>query len=505
MTFMTAMEEYWAYFLWWLFAMIRELLSKVFKRSTTPTPKGYAPLVKGFEDFWIRRFYGRVSDCYNRPITNTPGATVEVLDRVRVGKEFELTGTSRKCVNLGSYNYLGFADQNDMIRDSVKSCITKYGVATASPSFGAGDTDIHRKLEEEIASFVGKPAAIINPMGFATNALTIPGIVGKGDLVVSDSLNHASIIVGARSSGASVKVFEHNDPKSLESLLRSSIRRGHPKYQLPWKKILVIVEGIYSMEGEICKLKEISQICKRYKAYLWLDEAHSIGCMGKSGRGICEHSGTSPDDVDVLMGTFTKSFGSVGGYVAGSKEFVDYIRAVTAPAMHYATMSPACAQQVISALHVMTGKDGTDLGQQKLRELRENSNLFRSHLKGLGCHVLGDKDSPVIPLMLYHPCKITAFSQLCLERNIAVVVVGYPATPLLLSRVRFCMCAAHTPETLKKVLQDLEEVIDMCGLRYSHDPFARMWAVYEHVLDFFGRILLNGYEPYSKKSAPKKV
>jgi len=175
---------------------------------------------------------------------------------------------------------------------------------------------IHEELEETVARFIGKEAAMVFTMGFGTNASTIPSLCGSGDLLISDALNHTSIVTGARSSGAAIRVFQHNDPKSLEEILRESITNGIPRRNRPWKKIIVMVEGIYSMEGAICNLRPIVDICKKYKAYIYVDEAHSIGALGATGRGICEYAGVDPSEVDVLMGTFTKSFGGMGGYVA---------------------------------------------------------------------------------------------------------------------------------------------------------------------------------------------
>jgi serine palmitoyltransferase len=149
----------------------------------------------------------------------------------------------------------------------------------------------------------------------------------------------------------------------LERIIRDSIAYGQPRTRRPWKKVIIIVEGVYSMEGEICKLKEIVEIKKKYKCYLYVDEAHSIGALGPHGKGVCDFTGVNPADVDILMGTFTKSFGSVGGYISGSKKFIDYLRRKSWSTYYAATMAPACAQQILSALKVIDGKDGTTIGE----------------------------------------------------------------------------------------------------------------------------------------------
>jgi len=325
---------------------------------------------------------------------------------------------------------------------------------------------VHRELERTFCDFLGVEAAMIYGMGFATNTLTIPCLVQKGDLVLSDEFNHKSIVEGIRHSGAKVKVFRHNDTEHLEQLLKESIARGQPRTCRPWKKVLIIVEGVYSMEGELCLLPDILELKKKYKAYLYLDEAHSIGAMGPSGRGACDHFGIDPKEIDVMMGTFTKSFGSCGGYIAGSKELVDHIR-TSSPGSHYATsISPPAAEQVISALKLLRGEDGSYRGAQKLTQLHDNANFFRDELMRRGFQVLGDLDSPVVPVMIYHPAKFCAFSRLCLAKKLAVVVVGFPATGLFLGRVRFCVSAAHSMEDMRYALDVITEEGDRCFFRF---------------------------------------
>jgi serine palmitoyltransferase len=330
-----------------------------------------------------------------------------------------------------------------------------------------GTTPVHLELEATVAEFVGKPAAIVYNMGYATNSTSIPALMGKGTLIISDALNHTSIVNGARASGATVGVFRHNDPKHLEQVLRQKIAQGQPRSGRAWKKVMVMVEGIYSMEGEIVDLRAIVDVVKKYKAYIYVDEAHSIGALGKTGRGICEYSGVHPDEIDILMGTFTKSFGAMGGYIAASQEIVDCIRNSSSGALYATALSPVIAQQTLTAFNIISGKDGTTIGQKKLTALRENSNYFRQKLMDMGVITLGSFDSPVIPVMLFHMSKVGEFSRLCLDRNLAVVTVGFPATPLLLARVRFCVSAAHTHADIDEALKVLEEVSDLCNIRFE--------------------------------------
>jgi serine palmitoyltransferase len=329
------------------------------------------------------------------------------------------TPEERECLNLGSYNYLGFADDwHETCKPSVMAAAAAYPASMCTSFAEGGYTSLHRELERTVADFVGKPAAMVFNMGFATNSLGIPAFVGKGCLLISDSLNHSSIVTGARASGATVRVFAHNDADSLEALLRQSIVAGQERSHRPWRKIVVIVEGIYSMEGDLCNLRDIARVTKKYRAYLYMDEAHSIGAMGRTGRGMCEQAGVDPADVDVLMGTFTKSFGAMGGYIAGSAALIAALRAASAGFLSDNAMSPIVCQQVLTTFRVIRGDDGTGVGAAKIRRLKDNANYFRARLTELGCEIIGDADSPIIPLMLYNPTKIAAFSRECLDRGV---------------------------------------------------------------------------------------
>lgn len=381
-------------------------------------------------------------------------------------KPLQRTGVTRRCLNLGSYNYLGFGDGYDWTTKQVLESIDTFGVGVCGTRAEYGTTSVHAELEREVARFVGKEAAVVFGMGFQTNSTVLPQLVGKGGLIISDSLNHASLVVGCKSSPAKIMTFRHNDTAHLESLIREAIASGQPRTRRPWTKILIVVEGIYSMEGEICPLPEIVRIKNKYRCYLYMDEAHSIGALGPRGRGICDYWGVDPAECDILMGTFTKSFGSVGGYVAASRAIVEHVRSSSYALYYDAAMPAACAEQALRAMQVITGADGTNGGQLKLAQLKRNSNYFRKRLTEEGFTLLGDYDSPVIPLMLYLPAMIAAFSRECFRENIATVVVGFPATPLLLARSRFCISASHTIEDLEEAVGKISSVGDRLMLKY---------------------------------------
>lgn len=466
--YVTALTTYFSYGLLFVFGQIRDLFRKILDWFRSNNLQGYAPICLGFEDFYKRRLYLRIQDCFGRPISSAPDAWLDVIERNSNDNNKTLKRTSNisRCLNLGSYNYLGFAASDEYCTPRVIESLKKFSPSTCSSRADGGTIMMHNELEKYVANFVGKPAAIVFGMGYVTNSAILPVLISKGGLIISDSLNHSSIVNGARGSGATIRVFQHNTPSHLEEVLREQIAEGQPRTHRPWKKIIVVVEGIYSMEGDLCKLPEIIAICKKYKAYSYLDEAHSIGAVGKTGRGVCELLGVDPADVDILMGTFTKSFGSCGGYIAGSKELIQYLKH-TSPAHLYATsMSPPAVQQIISAIKVILGEDGSCRGAQKLEQIRENSNFFRSELQSMGFEVLGDNDSPVMPIMLYNPGKIPAFSRECLKQNVAVVMSAFPATPLLLARARICISASHTKEDLIKGLEVISRIGDLVGIKY---------------------------------------
>lgn len=319
------------------------------------------------------------------------------------------------------------------------------------------------------AQFVGVEDAIVFGMGFATNSLNLPSLLSPGCLVLSDEKNHASIILGLRLSGAKIKVYSHNNVEDLERVMKNAIIQGQPNGK-PWKKILIILEGVFSMEGSIVKLPEIVAIKKKYGAYLYLDEAHSVGATGPTGRGVTEFHGVDPKDIDILMGTFTKSFGSAGGYIAGSKSLINFLRVHSHAHCYASSMAPVVAQQIITSMKIIMGLDGTNEGQKRTNQLARNTRYFRRRLAQIGVITFGHEDSPVVPMLVYLYSKIGTVVRTLTERKIAVVGAGFPATPLLEGRIRFCISAAHTKDQLDYVLENIEDISKYLGLKYSRKP-----------------------------------
>uniref|UniRef100_A0A8C9W7L4 serine C-palmitoyltransferase n=1 Tax=Scleropages formosus TaxID=113540 RepID=A0A8C9W7L4_SCLFO len=430
--------------------------------------KDFVPLYQDFENFYTRNLYMRIRDNWNRPICSVPGAKVDIVERVshNYNWTFDYTGkVVKEVINMGSYNYLGFAENTGPCAEAAAEVTMKYGVGVSSTRQEMGIR--HEELEKLVARFLGVESAMAFGMGFATNSMNIPALAGKGCLILSDELNHASLVLGARLSGSTIRVFKHNNMQSLEKLLKEAIAHGQPRSRRPWKKILILVEGIYSMEGSIVRLPEVIALKKKYKAYLYLDEAHSIGALGPRGRGVVDYFGLDPNDVDVMMGTFTKSFGAAGGYIGGRKELMDYLRTHSHSAVYATSMSLPVVEQIITSMKCIVGEDGTTVGRDRVQQLAANTTYFRKHLQDMGFIIYGNHDSPVVPLMLYMPAKIGAFGREMLQRNIAVVVVGFPATPIIESRARFCVSAAHTKAMLDTALGAISEVGDLLQLKYS--------------------------------------
>lgn len=466
------LTTYISYLILIIFGHVRDFFGKRFRQEQyrhLSERDGWAPLNSDFDNFYIRRLQLRINDCFRRPVTGVPGRFITLLDRKSddFNLSFKYTGTTTETLNMSSYNYLGFAQSEGECADTVEAATRKYGTSFASTRGDVGTSELHLEVEDLTARFLGKEASVIFSMGFGTNASAFPALVGKGCLVISDELNHSSIRFGARLSGAVIDMFKHNNMKDLERVLRERISQGQPRTHRPWKKILVAVEGLYSMEGTMVNLPAVIELKRRYKFYLYVDEAHSIGALGPNGRGVCDYFNVDPAEVDVLMGTFTKSFGANGGYIAGDKALIDKLRVGNAGSIYGEAPSPPVLVQIASALRIIQGDLVPGQGKERLERLAFNSRYVRLGLKRLGFIVYGHDDSPIIPVMLYNPAKIPAFSHEMLKRKIAVVVVGYPATPLISSRARFCVSAAHTKDDLDRLLAACDQTGDILQLKFS--------------------------------------
>ncbi|PGH14457.1 hypothetical protein AJ80_05902 [Polytolypa hystricis UAMH7299] len=466
------LTTYISYLILIAFGHVRDFFGKRFKevnyRHLKPR-NGYAALNSDFDNFYVRRLKLRINDCFERPVTGVPGRYITLIDRVSDDQNhhFRFTGTTTDTLNMSSYNYLGFAQSEGPCADLVEETVKKYGISSVGTRVEAGTQDLHVEVEDLVARFVGKEASMVFSMGFGTNASVFPALVSKGCLIISDELNHASIRFGARLTGASIEMFRHNDVRSLEKRLREAISQGQPRTHRPWKKILVVVEGLYSMEGSMCNLPGILSLKRKYKFNLFIDEAHSVGAIGPRGRGVCDYFGIDTKEVDILMGTLTKSFGANGGYIAADKKIIDKLRASNAAVFYGEAPTPPILAQISTSLRIISGELVPGQGEERLQRLAFNSRYLRLGLKRLGFIVYGNDDSPIIPLLLFNPAKMPAFSHEMLKRKFSVVVVGYPATPLVSSRARFCVSAAHTKDDLDRLLSACDEIGNVLQLKFS--------------------------------------
>lgn len=466
------LTTYISYLILIAFGHVRDFFGKRFKEQNYRHLKprnGYGALNSDFDNFYIRRLKLRIDDCFARPTTGVPGRFITLIDRASddQNRHFHFAGTTTDTLNMSSYNYLGFAQSEGPCADSVEDTIRKYGISSVGTRSEAGTQDIHVEVEDLVARFVGKEASMVFSMGFGTNASIFPALASKGCLIISDELNHASIRFGSRLSGASIETFRHNDVRALEEKLREAISQGQPRTHRPWKKILVVVEGLYSMEGSMCNLPGILALKKKYKFHLFIDEAHSIGAVGPRGRGVCDYFGIDPRNVDILMGTLTKAFGANGGYIAADRTVIDKLRATNAAVFYGEAPTPPVLAQIMTSLRIINGELCPGQGEERLQRLAFNSRYLRLGLKRLGFIVYGNDDSPIIPLLLFNPAKMPAFSHEMLKRKIAVVIVGYPATPLVSSRARFCVSAAHTKDDLDRLLSACDEIGNVLQLKFS--------------------------------------
>lgn len=467
------LTTYISYLLLILLGHVRDFFGKRFSKKPMyqqlKASNGYAPLTDDFDSFYTRRLKLRIDDCFARTSTGVPGRYISLMDRVShdFNASYTYTGTTTETLNLSSYNYLGFAQSEGPCADAVEECVRKYGLSFCGPRADAGTSDLAVEVEKEIAAFVGKPAAMVFSMGFVTNASSFPALVSKGCLIISDELNHASIRIGARLSGAVIRSFKHNDMTDLEARLREAIAQGQPRTHRPWKKILVAIEGLYSMEGTMCDLPGVLSLKDKYKFFLFVDEAHSVGALGPNGRGVCDYFGVDPAKVDILMGTLTKSFGANGGYVAAEPHIIAKLRSTNAATQLGESPSPSVLMQILASLKIITGELAPGQGEERLQRIAFNSRYLRLGLKRLGFIVYGHDDSPIVPVPLYNPGKMSAFSHEMLKRKISVVIVGYPATPLISSRVRFCISSAHNKDDMDRVLTACQEVGDILQLKFS--------------------------------------
>jgi 8-amino-7-oxononanoate synthase len=348
----------------------------------------------------------------------------------------------REMVSWATYNYLGMSGEPE-VAAAAKLAIDRFGTSVSASRLVSGEKTIHQELEREIARFVGTEDAITFVGGHATNETVIGHVVGPGDLVLHDGLAHNSLLQGAVLSGARRRPFPHNDFDAAEKLL--SQMRGQ------YRRVLIVVEGIYSMDGDFPDLPKFVALAKKHRSLLMVDEAHSIGVMGPRGRGIGEHFGINPADVDLWMGTLSKALGSCGGYIAGSKTLVRWLK-YTAPGFVYSVgLPPAAAGAALGALRLLQRQP------ERVARLHANARLFLELAREARLDTGSSGGSGVVPVILGNSMNSLRLSRALFARGINVQPILYPAVEERAARLRFFITASHTADQIRRTVAALAE------------------------------------------------
>lgn len=347
----------------------------------------------------------------------------------------------KKVLNFCSNNYLGLANHPKMVA-AVKKVVDEYGVGPGAVRSIAGTMDVHLQLESRLAQFKGVEACISFQSGFSANLATIPCLVGKEDGILSDELNHASIIDGCRLSGATIIRFSHADADDLET----KILENKDKY----RRLLAITDGVFSMDGDMAPLDKIYEVTNKYDVMLMVDDAHGEGVVGKGGRGIVDHFGLH-GKVDIEVGTMSKAFGVMGGMVAGNAKLIEWIRQRGRPFIFSSALTPADAAACMTAVELL--EESTEL----VDRLWENGNYFKAEMKKLGFDT-GLSQTPITPVMLGDSKLAKDFSKELFNEGVFAMALAFPTVPIGKARIRVMISATHTKEDLDLCLQAFERV-----------------------------------------------
>lgn len=355
-------------------------------------------------------------------------------------QDTEVIINGKKVLMFGSNCYTGLVN-HPKIKEAAIAAIKKYGTGCAGSPFLNGTLDIHKQLEARLAAFVGKEDAMIYSTGFEVNLGVVSCLTGREDYILWDEQDHASIIEGRRLSFSNSLKYKHNDMESLENQLKKCA---------PDKVKLIVTDGVFSMEGDVAKLPQIVELAKKYDATVMVDEAHGIGVFGRQGRGTCDHFGVS-DDVDLIMGTFSKSFASLGGFIACDKTITSYLRHHSRSYIFTASITPASTAAVNAALDIMESEP------ERQQHLWDLTHYALEGFRNLGCEI-GHTETPIIPLFIRDNYMTFAITRDLLEEGIFVNPVVSPAVAPTDTLIRFSLMATHTKEQLDIALEKIGKV-----------------------------------------------
>ena len=354
------------------------------------------------------------------------------------GTEVEMEG--HKVLMFGSNAYTGLTGDQRII-DAAKAALDQYGSGCAGSRFLNGTLDLHIQLEKELAEFEGKDEALCFSTGFSVNSGVIPAIVGRNDYLICDDRDHASIVDGRRLSFARQLHYKHNDMEDLENILKT----------LPHEAIkLIVVDGVFSMEGDLCKLPEIIELKHKYNCSVMVDEAHGLGVFGAQGRGVCDHFGLT-DEVDLIMGTFSKSLASIGGFIASDKDMINYLRHTCRTYIFSASNTPAATAAAMEALHILKAEP------ERLKNLWNVTNYALTRFREEGFEI-GETESPIIPLYVHDIEKTFLVTKLAFDAGVFINPVIPPACAPQDTLVRFALMATHTNEQVERGVQVLTKI-----------------------------------------------
>ncbi len=355
----------------------------------------------------------------------------------------EVVMEGKDVIMIGSNNYLGLTSHPEVIEAGVKA-LEKYGSGCSGSRFLNGTLDAHVALESELAEFLKKEDVVTFSTGFQSNLGIISAIAGRNDYVLCDKENHASIYDGCRLSFAKMLRYNHSDMEDLERLLKS--------IDTSVSGVLIVTDGVFSMGGDICKLPDIVRLAKKYGARVMVDDAHGLGVLGKYGRGTAEHFGLE-NDVDIYMGTFSKSLASLGGYMASKKEVCEYVRHVSRPFIFCASIPPANVACARKALEILKREP------ERVKNLADISEYMRSELKRANVDIIAIDKTPIIPIYTYEDEKTFLACKLLFERGVYVNPVVSPATPVGQALLRTSYTATHTKAQMDTAVEKICEVL----------------------------------------------
>ncbi len=358
----------------------------------------------------------------------------------------------QELINFSSYNYVGMSGDPAVVL-AAQEAVQQYGTSVSASRLVSGEKDLHGELEKAISRFVGTEDAVVFVGGHSTNETTIGHLLGPGDLVLHDGLAHNSIVQGCILSGARRRPFAHNDWEAADKLLT--------QFRHEYRRVLIVIEGVYSMDGDIPDLPKFIEVKRRHKALLMIDEAHSAGVLGEHGRGLGEYFHVDPHDVDLWMGTLSKSFGSCGGYIAGCREVVEYLK-YTAPGFVYSVgISPANAAAALASIRVLQAEP------ERAVRLRKRSKFFLNLTRKQGLNTGMSEDSPVVPVILGNSMRCVQLSKALFVRGINVQPILYPAVEESAARLRFFITSLHTEDELRYTADAIAEELSKLDPEYS--------------------------------------